>query len=738
LNSFDKIFEASQRKCGACGETGHNARTCKSKSVPFSTGGYWNEKTFDGLEQLGLPFVDSSHVAMISKIVDGEVLKEPNARVQMPRITWKEEPIKMTWGELDEKCKKQDLVSIGESTYSGAYLRGALAYLPKNTVLTLYTGVHYPLKATFEYGGEEWIFFLAPRVENWYAENLEDWSEQEMTSHGKNVSFKDFIKKEIKSHGNIDIVDWAKHEKQSHKERYGVESFSLDSKRNQSKYMAQDKTWQEKRGYTDDEMAQAQYPNYFLLQKYGNDTDAFFSDKLYRNLFIGLSGVDNRTLDILEDVIYYEPEENMVDKFKLTMDNAREYRKLYYNIYGKYPTAFSSSYYVAETFGAEYDFTGRLKKYSFEEKGRNVLFKYGHRILFELERRRYFNQFNTPQQLVDELNNNQERAVSDVFNFLWNKTNNGHLDDILMNRAETFGAEREDYLKRLGNIWYKGSSGNEDFYGSCYQCKNDLSAYDPGYVASDKDFALCMPCFGEGDTPKLMDAETFESEERMCLVCGCKEDLVFCCGDYWCNDERCSTKERRSDEPYPKSEESCWAKHADYGYCDGGWRNAETESLIEEPDFIPDGDGRALGQQTSSINLSPLHAETEEAFGSVGEGNDFGQMRAENKVLSKTNLVIAGVIGLGIWKGKQILDTAKSSLKQSAENKKERCSTCNSNGTIRKNHTQVKQSEYSVNQINPVEAEGQNDIHGAEGVTNPRHAPNSQPFGYPSKSLKMW
>jgi hypothetical protein len=114
------------------------------------------------------------------------------------------------------------------------------------------------------------------------------------------------------------------------------------------------------------------------------------------------------------------------------------------------------------------------------------------------------------------------------------------------------------------------------------------------------------------------------------------------------------------------------------------------------------------------------------------------QEHAESKVLSKTNLVIAGVIGLGLWKGKQILDTAKSSLKQSAENKKKGCSTCNSNGTVRKNHTQVKQSEYSVNQINPVEAEGQSDIHGAEGVTNPRHAPSSQPFGYPSKSLKMW
>jgi len=708
LNSFDKIFEASQRKCGACGETGHNARTCKSKSVPFSTGGYWNEKTFDGLEQLGFPLVDSSHVAMISKIVDGEVLKEPNARVQMPRITWKEEPIKMTWGELDEKCKKQDLVSIGESTYSGAYLRGALAYLPKNTVLTLYTGVHYPLKATFEYGGEEWIFFLAPRVDNWYAENLEDWSEQEMTSHGKNVSFKDFIKKEIKSHGNIDIVDWAKHEKQSHKERYGVESFSLDSKRNQSKYMA--------------ETFEAESP-------------ARMSQEELLEFFNSLTPKE-------EVLIWYNSGIRRGDDWTpMTVGRRSESKK--YN----------------------------LKKISLTGKQGGKFTLYNRQGKISL-------------------------AMGDMATVLIAVKKND------IKNAEIFGAE--------------GGGG--------MTCNDKLNeAYDwIGFHNGEENLRKFMDSIGIKDED--LDAETFESEERMCLVCGCKEDLVFCCGDYWCNDERCSTKESRRDEPYPKSEESCWAKHADYGYCDGGWRNAETfesssnncpickgnttwgesigdedadicgncsvlilpddsdrfkvscskcgfgdpdysieppcnvcepiakqienlnkgaetfgaDALVEEPDFIPDGDGRALGQQTSSINLSPLHAETEEAFGSVGEGNNFGQMRAENKVLSKTNLVIAGVIGLGIWKGKQILDTAKSSLKQSAENKKERCSTCNSNGTIRKNHTQVKQSEYSVNQINPVEAEGQNDIHGAEGVANPRHAPNSQPFGYPSKSLKMW
>ena len=298
--------------------------------------------------------------------------------------------------------------------------------------------------------------------------------------------------------------------------------------------------------------------------------------------------------------------------------------------------------------------------------------------------------------------------------------------------------------------------------GFCLSCGGDEVAYDSN-ICKECQIKLGIKKLGEfrAETfavdviPQFNEDGTIKNDEFMCGECKTvyddSSDATICCKCPYCDE----------------------AIHE--GEC---IKNAETESLIEEPDFIPDGDGRALGQQTSSINLSPLHAETTmkvehkdgskyrysetdpiyDIYGDVvghvseitdekdipyqpiyeAEGNDFGQMRAENKVLSKTNLVIAGVIGLGIWKGKQILDTAKSSLKQSAENKKERCSTCNSNGTIRKNHTQVKQSEYSVNQINPVEAEGQNDIHGAEGVTNPRHAPNSQPFGYPSKSLKMW
>ena len=135
------------------------------------------------------------------------------------------------------------------------------------------------------------------------------------------------------------------------------------------------------------------------------------------------------------------------------------------------------------------------------------------------------------------------------------------------------------------------------------------------------------------------------------------------------------------------------------------------------------------------------NAETEESnFGSVGEGNNFGQMRAESNTKTVGAIAVGGAIGMalfGLITGKNLFTQAKDSLKQSAEAKKD-CHSCNTNGSVRKNHTQVLSSEYSVGQINPVEVEGQNDVHGAEGITNPRHAPNVQPDPHRSKSLRMW
>jgi len=230
------------------------------------------------------------------------------------------------------------------------------------------------------------------------------------------------------------------------------------------------------------------------------------------------------------------------------------------------------------------------------------------------------------------------------------------------------------------------------------------------------------------------------------------------------------------------------------------------EPMVEEPSFIPDGDGRAIGQQNSSINLSPLHAESEEEFcvdcktyvsaydvvnakggdvclpcfsnrdGEIIEGVAYTQeeasrygepkkgmnaegdsatyspssspdmvneiqtsptnespqlFNASNTFNVTTALGIGGLV-VAALSLPMLYSSAKSRLGKSAEEKRK------SSGSVRKNHTQVKNSEYSVGQVNPVEAEGQQDIHGAEGIINPRYSPSPTPSGYPSKNLKMW
>ena len=89
-------------------------------------------------------------VSIISKIVDGKVLKEPNG-THIPNFRWDEEPITMTWKELDEMCKDKTFVAIGDSNYVCDAIQKSFRYLPKDTVLTVYTGNTYPLKATFEF-----------------------------------------------------------------------------------------------------------------------------------------------------------------------------------------------------------------------------------------------------------------------------------------------------------------------------------------------------------------------------------------------------------------------------------------------------------------------------------------------------------------------------------------------------------------------------------------------------------
>jgi predicted DNA-binding WGR domain protein len=55
----------------------------------------------------------------------------------------------------------------------------------------------------------------------------------------------------------------------------------------------------------------------------------------------------------------------------------------------------------------------------------------------------------------------------------------------------------------------------------------------------------------------------------------------------------------------------CGTKEMNWESYDRPVRKAE-EPVVQEPDWIPAGDGRAIGQQDFAINLSPLHAEGEE------------------------------------------------------------------------------------------------------------------------------
>jgi len=138
--------------------------------------------------------------------------------------------------------------------------------------------------------------------------------------------------------------------------------------------------------------------------------------------------------------------------------------------------------------------------------------------------------------------------------------------------------------------------------------------------------------------------------------------------------------------------------------------NAEGDSATYSPSDEPD--------MVNEIQTSPTN-ESPQLF------------NASNTFNTTTALGIGGLV-VAALSLPMLYSSAKSRLGKSAEEKRK------SNGSVRKNHTQVKNSEYSVGQVNPVEAEGQQDIHGAEGITNPRHSPSPTPSGYPSKNLKMW
>ena len=62
------------------------------------------------------------------------------------------------------------------------------------------------------------------------AESLQEWGNQEMMTHGKDISFNEWLNDEVEKHGDVDFSDWAEHEEESHEDRYGAESFEGESK----------------------------------------------------------------------------------------------------------------------------------------------------------------------------------------------------------------------------------------------------------------------------------------------------------------------------------------------------------------------------------------------------------------------------------------------------------------------------------------------------------------------------
>ena len=52
-----------------------------------------------------------------------------------------------------------------------------------------------------------------------------EWADQELMSHGKDISFKDWAQDEGMKHGNTEITEWAQHEDESHDARYGAETY---------------------------------------------------------------------------------------------------------------------------------------------------------------------------------------------------------------------------------------------------------------------------------------------------------------------------------------------------------------------------------------------------------------------------------------------------------------------------------------------------------------------------------
>ena len=130
--------------------------------------------------------------------------------------------------------------------------------------------------------------------------------------------------------------------------------------------------------------------------------------------------------------------------------------------------------------------------------------------------------------------------------------------------------------------------------GVCATCGKSVTL-------SDKDNAWVQTWYedeewdAESCGSKVMNWESYDRPSKTMMA---ENQDMMCCGEQmeFYDDEK----------PY-------------YFYCPVCEESIETgefdaeEPTVQEPDFMPNGDGRAIGQQNFAINLSPLHAENFEA-----------------------------------------------------------------------------------------------------------------------------
>ena len=513
--------------------------------------------------------------------------------------------------------------------------------------------------------------------QGWEAEDLNTWAQQELSSHGKNVSFKDFIKKEIKSHGNIDIVDWAKHEKQSHTKKYGAEYENIGTMQSSpaSGYNGYMNMMSSARRMV--EIGNETGLDQKLGEAYQDESGRWFLPILERKASESFS-LDSKKADSINMEEPNEQQGGFKSGDALVMLHL---------------TGLNSTPVGVNEYGEE------LRR--LDEGSQKELMN---RIMKKAKQRRSKRGQEEAEQTIKIIKNNDFTFVAD-YGFsaeepmveepsfipdgdgraIGQQNSSINLSPL---HAETFEATPKWECDACGDMHDDEDDAESCCIEDCDHTDSEMTSW--GHAGQGSDFWMsCNNCGAEGHG-------TFN---RI----------------YWEHDDKTLEHEQTA-ESFNAESKSMFGKDKNgrmYARRRNGriiTHNAESEAATYSPSSSPD--------MVNEIQTSPTN-ESPQLFNA---SNTFNVTSA----LGISGLVIAA-LSLPM-----LYSSAKSRLGKSAEEKRK------ASGSVRRNHTQVKNSEYSVGQVNPVEAEGQQDIHGAEGITNPRHAPSASPAGYPSKTLKMW